>query len=85
MTSELKFSCSYAGDDADQLIECLPCMHRVQSSAPRKNCAKLLGPLLETWQEFDLGPGYGSKLRQEFDCGLEQIDLRQEIDFGLGL
>ena len=32
-------------------------------------CGELLGPLLETWQEFDIGLGQGSKLRQESDWG----------------
>ena len=35
-----------------------------------KNFRELLGPLLETWQEFDIGPGHRSKLRQESDFGL---------------
>jgi hypothetical protein len=35
-------------------------------------CGELLGPLLETWQEFDSGPGHGSKLWQESNFGLGQ-------------
>ena len=35
-------------------------------------CGELLGPLLYTWQEFDIELGQRSKLRQEFDFGLGQ-------------
>jgi hypothetical protein len=30
------------------------------------------GASIETWQEFGIGPGQGSKLRQESDFRLEQ-------------
>ena len=37
---------------------------------PSDECGDPLRPLLETWQEFDIGPGHRSRLRQEFDFGL---------------
>jgi hypothetical protein len=45
----------------------------------RDLCGKLLGPLLETWQESDIGPGHGSKLKQESDFGLEQRSRLQAV------
>lgn len=44
------------------------------------------GASIETWQEFGIGPGQGSKLRQESDFRLERkkVGFRRECDLGLG-
>jgi hypothetical protein len=52
---------------------------------PGLPCGDLLGPLLETWQDFDTGPGHRSRLRQEFDFGLVKKQAPgKKFDFRLG-